>query len=478
MKERLSILVSHLERMRSKYPDDRLLMLLDFEGSVFDLTSLLPPLLCDFDANMDAELSGRIRVKPQPTATNRLEDLLATRALTSSEIRRVRAWYNSNYSLAGSDFDELRTFEGVLPLLSWLQTQPNVFVGIATSRPEELRQDTRAFLRRAAARARIALQDPLLAMTPSRPFNERTSGLAANTRYFQEQGFRIFAVAGVCETDAALLNEIDAQREILVLPFGPVFAQPKKLTTENTVDATTPDAAHDDKQEGFNQNEIPGGIDLAWTRVNDMHTLHNFLDSPIRWAEMDVFQDPISRDLILRRNSFEQTPLQRHEDILLLEVCLYKCRRHGRGIKLDFKEGGDLVDRVIEVVRAHDFPDCDLWFNGHVERFHEDGFRRLSEAFPEAAIQCPIHFMEATIMETPNKALEILMMLKSWGVRRFSINWLTQNKRTMIDCLTRWGFEVNIYNVPNHESFVQALHLLPRSISTDFRVQPLQLPLV
>ena len=34
--------------------------------------------------------------------------------------------------------------------------------------------------------------------------------------------------------------------------------------------------------------------------------------------------------------------------------------------------------------------------------------------------------------------------------------------------MDQWGFEVNIYNVPDLEAFLQAVLLMPRSITSDF----------
>ena len=40
--------------------------------------------------------------------------------------------------------------------------------------------------------------------------------------------------------------------------------------------------------------------------------------------------------------------------------------------------------------------------------------------------------------------------------------------RHFFDQMDQWGFEVIIYNVPDLEAFLQAVLLLPRSITSDF----------
>ena len=59
-------------------------------------------------------------------------------------------------------------------------------------------------------------------------------------------------------------------------------------------------------------------------------------------------------------------------------------------------------------------------------------------------------------------------MFTSWGVNRFAVDWGTENMRTFFDRMDGWGFDVNIYNVPDLQSFLEAVLLIPRSITSDF----------
>jgi hypothetical protein len=40
--------------------------------------------------------------------------------------------------------------------------------------------------------------------------------------------------------------------------------------------------------------------------------------------------------------------------------------------------------------------------------------------------------------------------------------------RKTLDWIDRFGFEMNIYDIPNLESFLKAVLLIPRSITADF----------
>jgi hypothetical protein len=72
------------------------------------------------------------------------------------------------------------------------------------------------------------------------------------------------------------------------------------------------------------------------------------------------------------------------------------------------------------------------------------------------------------VFSAPERAKELLDMLRGWGINRFSIAWGTPHTRRLFDQLERWGYDVNIYAVPDLAAFLQAALLLPRSLTADF----------
>ena len=49
-----------------------------------------------------------------------------------------------------------------------------------------------------------------------------------------------------------------------------------------------------------------------------------------------------------------------------------------------------------------------------------------------------------------------------------STDWQTQNRCTVFEQVDQWGFEINVCNMPDLDSFLQAVLLTPRSITSDF----------
>lgn len=53
------------------------------------------------------------------------------------------------------------------------------------------------------------------------------------------------------------------------------------------------------------------------------------------------------------------------------------------------------------------------------------------------------------------------------GIKRFSIMWSESNMRRVIRPTAEWGYQVNIYGVPDLEAFLQAALMLPASLTSD-----------
>jgi hypothetical protein len=96
------------------------------------------------------------------------------------------------------------------------------------------------------------------------------------------------------------------------------------------------------------------------------------------------------------------------------------------------------------------------------------GFRRLRSAHPDAIVQCPVDFLEPLVLAAPRRARAVLRMLAGWRISRFSVAWAQDTSLSLVQALQGWGYDINLYGVPDHESFLHAVLLLPRSLTADF----------
>jgi hypothetical protein len=136
-------------------------------------------------------------------------------------------------------------------------------------------------------------------------------------------------------------------------------------------------------------------------------------------------------------------------------------------VKLDLKDGPGVLDEVLALVQRHEFEDDRLWFNASIVAVGAEGFRRLRAAHPGAIVQCPVDFLGPLVLAGPSRARAVLQMLAGWGISRFSVASAQDTTLSLVQALQDWGYEINLYAVPDRESFLHAVLLLSRSLTAD-----------
>lgn len=217
--------------------------------------------------------------------------------------------------------------------------------------------------------------------------------------------------------------------------------------------------------ETMSRRDLPPQVQLVWHGLNDELNVQQFLASDIVWGECDIHWDPRRDQVVLHHDAINGTDTDR---LLVLDDLLARMRERGKAAKLDLKGGEELIERALALVARHGFDDDQLWFNAYLHRLPEAGFRRLAEAHPGAVLQAPVDFLGALAYHLADYLKAILDTLRSWGMNRFSINFLSEHCPAFYDLTKRWGFEVNLYGVIDLETFLQAVMLLPRSATADF----------
>jgi len=367
------------------------------------------------------------------------------------------------FSVDGTILETPGSFPGLWEVIRWFQIQPETEVGLNTSRPETLRTDILDSVNKLGRPYRVHFNAELLHMNPAGREKEGSETKVAGVRHFQAAGYRIFAMVDDDPENLRAVAAIDPAHEILLLHADTIFRSKRTKLPPKTVKGEAYDLT-----ELIPEKALPQKIQFVWHGINDRVNLRQFLASEVPWGEFDIRLDPSGQDLILRHDAFAETLLAEEEAWLSLDDLLSRLHERGKAIKLDFKEGGVVIDKVLQTVQQYGFPDSHLWFNSNVERLQEAGFRRLAEAHPAAILQCPVDFLAPLICSDPHKAKAMLDRFAAWGINRFSLSWLTPDKRDVFNQIDAWGFEINLYGVFDLASFLQAVLLLPRSVTADF----------
>ncbi len=452
-------LAFHYESMRKEYPEDRLLIIFDIDGTILDVRYMVIAILQAYDREHGTRHFRYLGPDEIHIHENDIEILLNTLNITKPEKTRIIEWYVNNFWSPDTILQSHRHFDGVLDVIRWFQLQQNTFVGLNTGRSEHMRDETLRILNTLGVEYRVEFPSHLLHMNQA---NDVIKSKVDGLRAFMDRGYRIVAMIDNEPENLKFISETELARDILLLHADTIFESapshiPIGAVAGNRYDIT----------ELIGEKGLPKHIEFVWHGVDDESILRQFLVSNVHWAEMHVRLDPNDDSVVIRRKSFTEVLRTFNEKPVRLEYFLSVLKDAGRGVKLDIKDDG-LIERVTGILTDMGFTDDQLWINRSFSELNMGGLKTIMETFPGAIKQCPVDALGYLIISGPSEARRYLTMYSRWGINRFSVNWKTNESRRLIIQLQNWGFDVNIYNVPDLESFLQAALLLPRSITSYF----------
>ncbi len=456
----MGALANQFDRARQKYPEEPLMIVFDIDGTILDMRYMVRHVLLAYDRAHGSSYFHGLSVEDIRVHENQLDRFLEEWSLPESKKKSVLQWYLDQRWNRECILASHQPYRGVMDVIRWFQIQPGTHVGLNTGRPESIREATLRSLNALGEGYRVRFESELLYMNPHEWDEGVRAAKAAGVLYFQQKGCRVFAVVDNEPENIKAMAEADRNGEILFLHASTLF-ETKRSRTPRTVRGKSYDITS-----LVSEKDLPGRIQFAWHGVNDRANLRQFLASPIHWGECDIRVDPIDR-LVLRHDSFEQTPWSEAEEVFTAEECLRELKRLDKAVKLDLKEG-ITIPRVLALIEQIGFEDTQLWFNGNIEFLQKDGFRELAARHPRAILQCPADSLVPLILSMSRTAEKILRTLTEWGINRLSVSWKTQKMRQIVAWLEEQGYEVNIYDVPNLEAFLQAALITPRSLTSDF----------
>ncbi len=449
----------HYQHMRRLYPRDKLIILFDIDGTILDMRYMVWRLLKSYDHLHKTDYFANLTVTGINVSENQLLPLLVALRIAAEQQQQIMAWFEQHAWSSVAMLEAHRPFQGVLEVIRWFQLRPDTYVGLNTARPESLRHETVRSLNNLGREYKVDFAAQLLYMRPDDWAEPTPQAKAAGIRYFQQLGYRVFAFVDNEPVNLEAVAAIDPQQEILLLHADTIFESKRTQLPAHTVGGNQYDLTA-----LISAADLPRHIHFVWSGLNDRSNLAMFLASDVHWGELSLWLDSLSDEFISLFGFFAEAAFQKLE----FNETLARLRIQEKGVRLDLKAGSRLIDRVLELVELCDFRDANLWFNGSIEVLQERGIRQIAVAHPGAIIECPVDFLAPLICTAPHKAQEILNMFRNWGVNRFGISWQTPSLRQFFDQMDRWNFEVNIYDVPDLEAFLQAVLLMPRAITSYF----------
>jgi hypothetical protein len=455
-------LATHYERVRARYPTEASMVVFDIDGTVLDMRHRILYVLRSYDRAHGTRFFSRLRRSDIREHENHIGDLLERVIPDAPSRDRVLDWYSNTFWSQEAILEAHRPFRGVLEVIRWFQIQPDTFVGLNTGRPERLREQTLRTLNSLGARYKVAFPSQFLFMNSMGGNDVVADSKVEGLLHFRDLGFHVFAFVDNEPENLAAIESCQQFEDTLLLHADTIFE-----SRRDRLPARAGSGVHYGLERLVSEPRLPGHVQFVWNGVNGVENLAEFVRSNVRWAEVDVRCDPATWEAVLQRDPLRDET-QDSAPLLELGPVLECIGDGGRGIELDLKEGGVLVDSVLEMVARHRLEDDQLWFNAAVEALSEKGFRQIRAHRPGATLQCPVDFLAPLVSVAPNRARELLELFTSWGVNRFSIDWRGPARSELLQALEAWGYAVNIYGVADLESFLQAILLLPRSVTADF----------
>lgn len=447
-----------------RYPGEKLMLISAIDGTIIDMQYVVKFVLHAYDQTHGTAFFTRLALSDIHVHENHVEQLLERLGIPGADRQTVLDWYLDQRWRDDVILSAHRPFPGVLPVIRWFQLQPNTTVGLLTGRPESVRKVTLHSLNTIGDAHQVTFDDGLLMMNPGDWDQDIEGAKVAGLRRFREKGYHVFAVIDNEPRILEALRGEDENEEILLLHADTSFESQSSSMPTSVVEGR--DYALEELVPG--DKALPDQVQLVWHGVNDPANLRQFMNSGVLWAEIDVRDDP-SGTLVCRHDAFVTTPALPDEEWLIYDEAIVELGKSGAGIKLDIKGGADVLDRVLVSVASLGLPDDRLWFNGELDnQIGEQDFRRIRATHPAAIVQCPIGWLNPLLVTAPGEAHQILEMLVEWGVSRFSVDWEHPAARTMHRKLTAWNYEVNFYGIRDLEGFLEAVVLLPSSVTSDF----------
>jgi len=453
----MGALATHYASVRDAYPRDELAVVFDIDGTILDLRYLTAHVLISYDRARGTHLFHGLVADDIAVTENQVGALLDCLHVPHAQRDDVESIYRSHLWDEDALIAASAPYRGVLSVIRWFQIQPGTHVALDTGRPEHMRRVTLDSLNAVGEAARVRFDPELLFM--------RSDGMSVPDakcvalREIDLAGLRVLAVIDNEPENLRAMSAANRHRDILFLHADTLFESQR-------VAGAHLEGKRYELGGLISEDRLREHVELVWHGVNEPENLQQFLGSGVAWAEVDLRCDPVGR-LVLRHDGFDRRPWSRDEPSVPAEPMLQSLEGTGKSIKVDVKGNGDTLGQTLDMLDRLRLPSNRVWFNGEIDVVGADGFVRFRERYPTATASCPVDFLAPLLAAAPGDADVVLEHLRSWGVSRLSVRWTSGVRRTISE-LERRGWETNIYNVPDLQSFLEAAVLLPTSVTADF----------
>ncbi len=447
-------LASHYNRTRDRYPNDRIMIVFDIDGTILDMRYVILYALKAFDESHNTRHFIDLKVSDIDFHEENIRSFLDHSDISNGDQREILEHYRDFFWSSAGAFEAHRPFRGVLEVIRWFQMQPRTYVALNTGRPESFRLQTLNTLNRLADEYRVNFDDDLLYMKPDGSELTIPEVKVNGIRHFERKGYRVCAVVDNEPENLYAVSQADPEQKMLLLHADTIFKSKR---------ANVPGHAVNGKRYDLTalilNNALPQHTQFVWYCTDGIRSFDQFIRSNVHWIQFDS-------------RFFASYMQQTFNDAGLPNpvLCLGLMKKHGKKIKLFLREGGVMPTEALRALSKYGFDASSICLDVGIPTVmdSDESMKILRGEYPQMIIQCWVDHLAPLILNDPVCAKETLAVIRSRGVDRFSVNWMQPKKRQIIARLLRWGSEVDIRDVYGLESFLQAALMAPSSITSHF----------
>ncbi|HPU30219.1 MAG TPA: hypothetical protein PLM71_07850 [Syntrophorhabdaceae bacterium] len=449
MNDWMEKLASQYKKYRMLYPNDKLMIVFDIDGTILDMRFLILHVLKEFDKNYKTSHFKNLKIKDIDFHEDHIIKLLDKLSINQGDQRIILSQYERLLISSTAVLEAHRPFRGVMDVIRWFQLQPHTYVGLNTGRPESLRANTLNTLNNLAKEYRVVFRDDLLFMKQNNDQVDVINSKCKGIEYFKKMGYRVFAVVDNEPENLHAIHQANEENDILLLHADTIFKSQNTIISGNVAKGKIYSLS-----KLITHRDLPKHIQFVWQWDYNPKGFEHFLNSPVHWIELDLhkFKSGVSDRTNLNNSSML------HKYILML-------KEHSKKIKFKINEKLFHSKDVRHIIDECGIDHSRLWFHGDINDPGLTMFRTLRAMYPEAIISSPVDIISIYTGRYALQAKEMLSLFKKCGINRFSLNWRINGKRQIFNLLKKWGMEIDIYNTNNLESFLQAALLMPDSIT-------------
>ena len=230
----MTCLIQHYKRMKDRWPDDRLLVVFDIDGTILDTRHVVLDLLKSYDEVHGTNVFKNLGLVDITTHEDQVECILSGTGVSINEATDIVRWYESQQWDLNTMLESHKPFSGVMELIQWFQDQDNTYVGLNTGRSENLRDETLYSLNRTWEEATPIFTDELLFMN-SFDWGQVEQSKVSGIQQFQESNFKIVAMIDNEPSNLAAISHWDSGGEIMLLHADTIFRGARDLLPTGTV---------------------------------------------------------------------------------------------------------------------------------------------------------------------------------------------------------------------------------------------------